>query len=125
MTAILIFWVCLGTLGRLVLQIEERTQVKHASQWCIRAERLQDRLRVRWSAEDCDGDGFTSQGKWGLSKIKGTILGVLIVSNIAFQGLFGGPLILGNYQVSRDWFVLEMLDECGHVCGTTGQLGEV
>ena len=37
--------------------------------------------------------------KWRFPKIKGTILGVPIIRNIVFWGLYWGPLILGNYQM--------------------------
>ena len=37
--------------------------------------------------------------KWGVPKIRGTILGVPIVGNIVFWGLYWGPLVLGNYQL--------------------------
>ena len=39
---------------------------------------------------------------WGLGfpKIRGTILGVPIIRIIVFWGVYWGPLILGNYQIS-------------------------
>ena len=36
---------------------------------------------------------------WGFPKIRGTILGVLIIRTIVFWGLYWGPLILGNYHI--------------------------
>ena len=35
----------------------------------------------------------------GFLKIKGTILGVLIIRIIVFGGLYWGPLVWGNYQI--------------------------
>ena len=32
-------------------------------------------------------------------KIRGTFLGVPIIRSIVFWGLYGGSLILGNYQI--------------------------
>ena len=37
---------------------------------------------------------------WGFPKIRGTLLGVLIIRIIVFWGLHWGPLILGNYHMS-------------------------
>ena len=35
----------------------------------------------------------------GVPKIRGTILGVLIIRIIVFWGLYWGPLIWGNYHM--------------------------
>ena len=35
----------------------------------------------------------------GFPKIRGTVLGVLIIRTIVFWGLHWGPLILGNYHI--------------------------
>ena len=37
----------------------------------------------------------------GVSKIRGTFLGAPILRIIIFWGLYWGPLILGNYHISR------------------------
>ena len=39
---------------------------------------------------------------WGFPKIGGTFLGVPAIRTIVFWGLYWGPLILGNYHMSRD-----------------------
>ena len=39
------------------------------------------------------------QAMWEFPKIRGTILGVPIISIIVFWGLYWGPPILGNYHV--------------------------
>ena len=38
---------------------------------------------------------------WGFPKIRGTLLGVPIIRTIVFWGLYWGPLILGNYHLSK------------------------
>ena len=42
--------------------------------------------------------------KWGFPKIRGTFLGVPIIRIIIFWGLYWGPCILGNYQMSSMLF---------------------
>ena len=37
--------------------------------------------------------------KGGFPKIRGAILGVIIIRTIVFGGLYQGPLVLGNYQM--------------------------
>ena len=39
----------------------------------------------------------------GVPKIRGTFLGVLIIRTIVFRGLHWGPLILGNYQITKGY----------------------
>ena len=39
--------------------------------------------------------------KWGFPKSGVPFLGVLIIRTIVFWGLYWGPLVLGNYQMSR------------------------
>ena len=39
--------------------------------------------------------------KWGFPKIMGTFLGVPIIRIIVYWGLYWGPPILGNYQMSK------------------------
>ena len=41
------------------------------------------------------------QGIWEFSKIRCTILGFPIIRSIVFWCLYWGPLILGNYHVSK------------------------
>ena len=59
---------------------------------------------VRWASTLIRGRllfgifGFFPE--WGFPKIRGTILGVPIIRTIIFWGLYWGPLILGNYQMS-------------------------
>ena len=36
---------------------------------------------------------------WGVSKLRGTLLGVPIIRIIVYWGLYWGPLIQGNYHV--------------------------
>ena len=36
---------------------------------------------------------------WGFPKIRGSILGVLIIRNIVYWGPYWGPLISGNYHI--------------------------
>ena len=38
--------------------------------------------------------------KMGFSQIRGTFLGVPIIRTIVYLGLYGGPLILGKYQIA-------------------------
>ena len=52
--------------------------------------------------------GFRVQGLrfigfiWGFPKIRGTLLGIPIIRIIVYWGLYGGPLILGNYHIGGD-----------------------
>ena len=39
--------------------------------------------------------------QWGFPKIGGTLLGVPIIWIILYNGLYEGPLNLGNYQISN------------------------
>ena len=36
---------------------------------------------------------------WGFPRIRGTLLGVLIIRTIVYWGLYWGPPMLGNYHV--------------------------
>ena len=42
---------------------------------------------------------YVYMGIWGFPKIRGTILGVLIIRIIVFGGLYWGPPILGNSHI--------------------------
>ena len=41
------------------------------------------------------------RGKWEIPKIRNTFLKVSIIRAIAIWGLYWGPPILGNYQITR------------------------
>ena len=40
---------------------------------------------------------------WAFPKIRGTLLGAPIMRTIIFSGLYGGPLVLGNYHINQIW----------------------
>ena len=42
-------------------------------------------------------DPTSAVDSWGFPKIRDTILGAPVIRTIVFWGLYGGPLILGNY----------------------------
>ena len=44
----------------------------------------------------------SSVGTLGFPKIRGTLSGVLIIRIIVFWGLYWGPPIIGNYQISKE-----------------------
>ena len=40
---------------------------------------------------------------WGVPKIRGTILGAMIIRTIVYWGLYWGPLLLGNYHIGSSY----------------------
>ena len=42
---------------------------------------------------------YHKMGIWRFPKIRGTLLGIPIIRNILFWGLYWGPLISGNYHI--------------------------
>ena len=42
----------------------------------------------------------TNNEIWGFLKIRGTIVGVLIIRTIVYWGLYWGPPISGNYHIA-------------------------
>ena len=42
--------------------------------------------------------GHLQHDTWGFPKIRGTILGAIIIRTIVYWGLYWGPRILGNYH---------------------------
>ena len=57
-------------------------------------------LVLRMEVGTCARPVAVGQSIWGFPKIRGTILGILIIGIIVFWGLYWGPLILGNYHIS-------------------------
>ena len=41
---------------------------------------------------------------WGLSKIRGTFLGVPILRTVVFGALYWGPCILGNFYITPIYY---------------------